>query len=268
MDSTPPAGPPALPMDPRWQGILRGETPKALAPRLGRRLFGLISSPWRCNFCNAPFLGPASGAFRWIGYSPSRKNPNICARCIERAPEGGALVPLSVFFADVRGYTSIAERLSSVEATMMLNRFYEAASRALLAQEAVLGQIAGDEVMALFVPGLAGSAYPSRAVEAGRALLRAIGYATPEGNWLDVGVGICSGEEFVGNVGGGGFKDFTALGDVTNTAARLQAAARGGEIIMCASTYEALGDRHVEAEPVDLRLKGKQDPVRAYRIRQ
>jgi adenylate cyclase len=230
-------------------------------------MFALIPSPWRCKFCNAPFRGPAAGAFRWIGYSPSRKNPNICARCIERAPEGGALVPLSVFFADVRGYTSIAEQLTSVEATLLLNRFYAAASRALLTQEAVLGQIAGDEVMALFVPGLAGSSYPSKAVEAGIELLHGIGYGASEGNWLEVGVGICSGEEFVGNVGGGGFKDFTALGDVTNTAARLQGMARGGEILMCSSTYEAVRERYPDAEQVELELKGKGAPVRGFRLR-
>ena len=239
----------------------------ALGPRIGRRLFGLMPSPWRCKFCNAPFRGPAAGAFRWVGYSPSRKNPNICARCIERAPEGGALVPLSVFFADIRGYTSIAERMSSIEATLLLNRFYEAASRALLTQEAVLGQIAGDEVMALFVPGLAGSAYPSKAVEAGRALLQTIGYGQRSGNWLEVGVGICSGEEFVGNVGGGGFKDFTALGDVTNTAARLQGQALGGEILICAVTYQAVRERYPDAEPVELELKGKGAPVRGFRLR-
>jgi adenylate cyclase len=267
MDSSPQPGPPILPMNPRWQGILRGETPRALAPRLGRRLFGLVPSPWRCKFCNAPFRGPAAGAFRWIGYSPSRKNPNICARCIERAPEGGALVPLSVFFADVRGYTTLAEGLTSVEATVLLNRFYEAASRALLAHEAVLGQIAGDEVMSLFVPGLAGPTFSAKAVEAGRELLHTIGYAQPEGNWLEVGVGICTGEEFVGNVGGGGFKDFTALGDVTNTAARLQASARGGEILMCSSTYQAVRARYPDAEPVELELKGKGAPVRGFRLR-
>ena len=239
----------------------------ALGPRIGRRLFGLMPSPWRCKFCNAPFRGPAAGAFRWVGYSPSRKNPNICARCIERAPEGGALVPLSVFFADIRGYTSIAERMSSIEATLLLNRFYEAASRALLTQEAVLGQIAGDEVMALFVPGLAGSAYPSKAVEAGRALLQTIGYGQRSGNWLEVGVGICSGEEFVGNVGGGGFKDFTALGDVTNTAARLQGQARGGEILICEVTYQAVRERYPDAESVELELKGKGAPVRGFRLR-
>lgn len=164
-------------------------------------------------------------------------------------------------------HTTIAERLSSVEATLLLNRFYEAASSALLSHEAVLGQIAGDEVMALFVPGLAGAAYPSKAVEAGRALLHAIGYGRAQGNWLDVGVGICSGEEFVGNVGGGGFKDFTALGDVTNTAARLQAAARGGEILLCGSTYQGVRERYPDAEQLHLQLKGKEAPVQAFRLR-
>jgi adenylate cyclase len=236
-------------------------------PRLGRRLFGLIPSPWRCKFCNAPFRGPYAGTLRSLGWAPSRKNPNICARCMESAPAGGAVVPISVLFADVRGYSSLTERTSSVEATALLNRFYAAASRALLAHEAVLGQIAGDEVMALFVPGLAGLGYPRKAVAGACSLLHAMGYGTPEGNWLDVGVGICSGEEYVGNVGGGGFKDFTALGDVTNTAARLQAETKGGEIMLCATTRDAAGDACTGAEVRQLSLKGKAELVTGYLIR-
>jgi adenylate cyclase len=260
----PPAAPP---MDPKWLAILSGESLLSFGPRLGRCLFSLIPSPWRCKFCNAPFRGPYAGAFRWIGYSPSRKNPHICARCIERAPEGGALVPVTVLFADVRGYTTLAEGLSSVETTAILNRFYRAASHALLAHEAVLGQIAGDDVMALFVPGLAGHAFPRKAVAAAHSLLEAIGYGSREGNWLEVGVGICSGEEYVGNVGGGGFKDFTALGDVTNTAARLQAVARGGEILLCAATYEAIKGAHPDVERQLLDLRGKRSAVEAFLIR-
>jgi len=255
------------PMDERWRAVLAGETPLSLGPRLGRRLFSLVPSPWRCRFCNAPFRGPYSGVFRWIGYAPSRKNPQLCARCLERAPEGGALVAVTVLFADVRGYTALAEGLSSMEATATLNRFYAAASQALLAHEAVLGQIAGDEVMALFVPGLAGRAYPRKAVRAARALLESVGYGGRQGPWIDVGVGICSGEEYVGNVGGGGFKDFTALGDVTNTAARLQGLAAGGDILLCAATYDAVRDVYPNAERRTLELKGKSAPVEAFLIR-
>lgn len=253
-------------MDARWRGILRGESPLALAERVGRRFFSLIPASQRCKFCNAPFRGSYAGIFGRLGYTPSRKNPNICERCIERAPEGGDLVPLSVLFADVRGYTTLAESLTSIETTGLLNRFYHVASDALLAHDAILGQIAGDEVMAIFVPGLAGAGYPQRAVDGAVTLLRGLGYGTTE-PWLEVGVGICTGEEYVGNVGGGGFKDFTAIGDVTNTAARLQASAEGGEIVMCSATFAAVGGAYRHAAQQSLRLKGKDTPVDAYRIR-
>ena len=246
--------------DEQWERILRGEGPLALAVRLNRRLFGLVPSPWRCKSCNAPFRGPAAGMFRWIGYSPSAKNPTVCARCIERAPTGGAVVPVSVLMADVRGYTQLTEGLSAAEVPEAMNRFYEASSRALSSAEALLGQIEGDLVMGVFVPGLAGSHYRRKAVEGGYRLLRAV-------DWLDLGVGIASGEEFVGNVGGGGFKDFTALGDVTNVAARLTAQAAPGEILMDAATYDHVATRHREAEERELDLKGKSAAVRAFAIR-
>jgi adenylate cyclase len=246
--------------DEQWERILRGDGRLAVAVRLNRRLFGLFPSPWRCKSCNAPFRGPAAGTFRWLGYSPSAKNPRVCARCIERAPTGGAVVPVSVVMADVRGYTQLTEGLSAAEVPEAMNRFYEASSRALSSGEALLGQIEGDLVMGVFVPGLAGSHHQRKAVEAGSRLLRAV-------DWLDVGVGIASGEEFVGNVGGGGFKDFTALGDVTNIAARLTAQAAPGEILMDAATYQHVATRHPEAEERKLELKGKSAAVQAFVMR-
>ena len=166
----------------------------------------------------------------------------------------------------MRGYTSISERLPPSEVTALLNRFYETGSRALLPHGALLGQIAGDEIMALFVPGLAGPAYRRNAVEAARALLRAVGYESSAANWIGVGVGIASGEEFVGNLGGGGYKDFTAVGDVTNTAARLTAVAQGGEILVDAATYEAVAATYLGVERRQLVLKGKEAAVQSFLI--
>ena len=148
-----------------------------------------------------------------------------------------------------------------------MTRFYESGSRALLEHGGLLGQIAGDEVMALFVPGLATAAYRRKAVQAGRALLDALGYGSPDGNWVEVGVGIASGEEFVGNVAGGGYKDFTAIGDVTNTAARLTSVAKSGEMIVDEESFAAVADLYPQAEPRELELKGKQAPVKSYSIR-
>src|SRR5919204_590157 len=107
--------------------------------------------------------------------------------------------------ADVRGYTQLTEGLTPIEVTAVVNRFYEAGSAALLSVDGLLGQIEGDLVMGLYVPGLAGKhEYRRKSVEGALKLFEAVGYGQPDGNWLDVGIGIATGEEFVGNVSGGG----------------------------------------------------------------
>jgi adenylate cyclase len=249
------------PMSARWVAILRGESALALTPRVGRRIFGLMPSAARCKFCNAPFKGRYAGAVKTIGYTPSRKNPRICARCIEHAPEGGAVVPVAVLFADVRGYTALCEQLEPPEVASLVQTFYETSSSALLAQEGLLGQIAGDEIEGIFVPGLAGSNYRRKAVEAARSLVRAVRYTS-----LEVGIGVASGEEFVGNVGGGGYKDFAAVGDVTNVAARLTSRARDGQIVVDDETYREVALAFPDAKREELALKGKSSPVPAYWI--
>ena len=169
-----------------------------------------------------------------------------------------------MLFADVRGYTKLTEGLPPSDVPLLVNRFYEAASSALLAHEGLLGQVEGDNVMALFVPGFAGQTYRLRAVSAAQSLVQAVGPANDLP--IEIGVGIATGEEFVGNVGGGGYKDFTALGDVTNLAARLTARAEAGEILVDAATYEGAADAFPGAQREELQLKGKEAPVLAYRI--
>jgi len=252
-------------MDARWSAILRGDASTTLGPRLGRRLFALFPGRPRCKFCNAPYGGPVTLPFRLLGYRPSQKTPHVCARCLEWAPEGGAIVPLTILFADVRGYTSLTESLPRDVVPALLNRFYDVASRVLLRHEAVLGQIAGDHVMGLFVPGLSGGDYPHKAVAAAAALIEAVGYRASGGPWLEIGVGISTGEEFCGNVGGGGFKDFTAVGEITNTAARLTARADAGEAIVDAATRAAATEFSFLSGDV-VTLAGRSAPVQTYRL--
>jgi adenylate cyclase len=252
-------------MDERWSSILRGDGGIALGPRLGRRVFALIPGRPRCKFCNAPYGGPLALPFRLLGYRPSQKTPHVCARCLEWAPEGGAIVPLSVLFAHVRGYTSLTESPAREAVSTLLNRFYDVASRVLLKHEAVLGQIAGDQVMGLFVPGLSGRDYPRKAVAAAAALLDELGYRTSGGPWLDIGIGISTGAEFCGNVGGGGFKDFTAVGEVTNTATRLTARAVSGEAIVDAATRAVATEFSFNTGDV-VAVDGRLAPLQTYRL--
>ena len=81
---------------------------------------------------------------------------------------------------------------------------------------------------------------------------------------LPVGVGLHYGVARVGNVGDGAVKDFTAVGDVANTASRLQAYAGPGEIVMSDAVFEHVSERHGDARAVSLTLKGKSEPVAAY----
>jgi adenylate cyclase len=71
-----------------------------------------------------------------IGYQPSRKNPNICAVCRERLPPGGAEVDIAVLFADLRGSTSLGERLGPGAFAAVLNSFYRTATEVLVARDA------------------------------------------------------------------------------------------------------------------------------------
>src|SRR2546430_10595400 len=106
MAASKPAGSPP-PMAAHWATILRGDGIAANAPRLTRRLFALARGRPRCKFCNAPYGGPLTLPFRLMGYRPSSKTPHVCLRCLEWAPEGGTIVPISILFADVRNYQKL-----------------------------------------------------------------------------------------------------------------------------------------------------------------
>jgi adenylate cyclase len=231
-----------------------------------RRFFRMVPSSPRCGMCLAPFKGVGGIIFKPLPFtSPSRKNPNWCRVCFEEAPIGGAEVPTGVLFADIRGYTSYSESRSPEEVARLLNRFYTVAARVLAGHDAVIDKLVGDEVMALWLPGFAGrDTYITKMVDAAEELLRAVGFGSEAEPWLPLGLGLDHGLAFVGNVGSGEVKDFTALGDVVNTAARLQAQAKPGQIVMSEGVYqEAAAARFPDALMVQLELKGKSEPVAA-----
>jgi adenylate cyclase len=148
--------------------------------------------------------------------------------------------------------------MRSDEVAELLNRFYAAAT-GVLTRSAILDKLVGDEVMALYVPAFVGEGWEDELVRDAGELLAAVGYADGEEPWLSLGVGIDYGRAFVGNVGSGEVKDFTALGDVVNTAARLQSAAQAGQVVMSERLYGRLADPP-PARSVTLELKGKQEP--------
>ena len=232
--------------------------------RWGRRLFRMTPMGPRCKTCHAPFGAPGNMLFGLIGRSRSRKSPSFCKGCFEHAPLGGIEADVGVLFADMRGFTSLAETQSPEESARLLNRFYAVATDVLTQYDAVIDKLIGDEVMALFLPAFAGDTCIDKMVSAGEALLKGVGYGSSEGPWLPLGLGLDYGPAFVGNVGSGVVKDFTAIGDVVNTAARLQGKAAPGQVIMSERVFQSVSGRYPQAQPVQLELKGKREPVLAH----
>jgi adenylate cyclase len=223
------------------------------------RVMRAIPGSPRCAVCRAPFGGAAGGVLRRFGYGPSRKNPRLCQTCFEMVPAGGMQMNIGVLFADVRGFTSLAEHQDPGDTTALLNRFYEASIR-VLCRHAIIDKLVGDQVMALYLPRLLGDPADHMVADA-RDLLA----AAPAD--LAVGVGLDYGLAFVGNVGSGEVKDFTAIGDVVNTAARLQAAAGSGEIVLSRRVKDLSDDGLTDVETRVLRLKGKSDVEHVLALR-
>jgi adenylate cyclase len=221
------------------------------------------SSP-RCGICGAPFAGIGSRLVRPLGYRPSRRNPNICATCVEASPPGGMTTDAGVLFADLRRFTRISEERDPEELTSLLRRFYGCAEDVLF-PEALIDKLIGDEVMALYLPIYRSfeEAAPLMLRHA-RELLQKVGYGAGRRPFAEVGIGLDYGQAFVGHVGEGSVHDFTAIGDVVNVASRLQGEAGGGEIVLSARLAERLPE--VPGERVELDLKNKAEPVVAYRI--
>jgi len=250
-------------VDEMWSVIL---TEGNLRTKRWRHVYGMLPSNPRCVQCHRPFGGVGGSLLRLLHKTHrSTKNPRFCAAChgfTSRFP-GGAEIELTMLFVDVRGSTTLAEKMNSLEFSRLMNRFYEATIDVLVQADAFIDKLVGDEVTALFIPGYAGQEHARKAVEAGQALLHVTGYGEPGGPWVPIGVGIHTGKAWVGSIAGasGAASDFTALGDNVNIAARLASRAGPGEVLLSEATYNAAQLKNEGLERRELELKGKSERV-------
>ncbi len=250
-------------VDEMWSKLLNEGNVRS---RRYRPIYGRLPSNPRCANCHRPFAG-IGGALvrRFQGVEKSDKNPRYCSGCHSFTYNfpGGAEIELSMLFADVRGSTTIAEQMDTLEFSQLMNRFYEATINVLVHADAFIDKLVGDEVTALFIPGYAGKDHARKALGAGQKLLRVTGHGDVGGPWVPVGVGVHTGKAWVGSIVGasGEAADFTALGDNVNIAARLASNAGQGELIVSEDTFVAAQLDPKGLEKRDLELKGKSELV-------
>jgi adenylate cyclase len=211
--------------------------------------------------CGSPFKGWGGFLMHLLGRDQSRYNPRYCEKCKVFEHPGGAEVVLTMLFADVRGSTAMAERMSAREFGQLINRFYKVATQVLIQTDALVDRLMGDEAIGLFLPGFAGPEHPRRAIEAAQELLRLTGNRGAKQPWIPVGIGIHTGSAYVGVVGSEeSTADFTALGDNVNVTARLASAANAGEILISEAACVASKLDLDRLERRRLELKGKSEP--------
>ena len=247
-----------------WRAILMGTFWQF---RAGRRLLRHLPHEPRCKLCAAPFQGPGAPLMRVIGKGPWPKNPTYCGSCFKTLTpnHGGAEIPCSLLFADVRGSTQMAESMRPGAFRTLMDRFFRTSSAVLVEHDAIIDKFVGDEVVALFIPALAGERHAARAIEAGRALLAATA-REPEPP-LPIGVGVHTGVAFVGSIGVDANVDLTAMGDPVNVTARLASAAGPDEVLVTLDAANAADLDTSVLEQRDLTLRGKSGPVRVVVLR-
>src|SRR5215510_15103571 len=177
---------------------------------------------------------------------------------------------VTVLFADVVGFTTLAEQLDPEIVHEIINRCFEGITAEVHRFEGTINQYTGDGVMALFGAPLAHEDSPRRAVHAALGIQRAIhdvaqALQAERGLSLQMRIGIHTGLVVVGKIGDDLRMDYTAVGDTTNLAARLQQMAQPGSVIISAATHQHVAGFFETRELGELAVKGRA-PVRAFEV--
>ncbi len=196
----------------------------------------------------------------------------------ERRPDlGGDILTVTVMFSDIRGFTTISEKLSAHEVVEMLNAYFTRVCEPILAQGGTVDKYIGDAVMAVFGSPVK---YPDHARRAVRAALEMAQEAEGFKKWMHerfpnrglaefgIGIGLHTGEAVIGDIGTPKRKEFTAIGDTVNIASRLESATKEAGVFILASeaTVRAAGHGVRTGKSDRIKVKGKSDALAVQEI--
>src|SRR5438105_9256156 len=178
--------------------------------------------------------------------------------------------PLTILFADIAGSTSIAEKLDPEDWTVLVSKAFNRLNAVAARYGGTVARLMGDGVLVFFGAPVAHEDDPERAVRCGLDMVREIAGlgADPHGHNvpLQVRVGINTGPVVVGMVGSDVAREYTAMGDAVNIAARMQASAPPGGVLVTAATYKFIAPLVDATDAGRLELKGKAEAVHGYQV--
>jgi class 3 adenylate cyclase len=212
------------------------------------RYASICKGCWQQMHVPIALRGLFSTPFRAVGIKPSRMNPNLCTICetmFEKAMKARVVtLEATVLFADLRGYTRLSKSLPPESLQDLLDAFYDTCAAAIWQHDGLLNKTIGDAVMAVFNFPIRQSDHARQALIAGGEMQAAFAPHLAKLSALSVGlkgelgigVAIDSGRLSFGEFGRS-HRDLTAIGTVVNTAARAQAVARPGEILVTEAVH-------------------------------
>jgi adenylate cyclase len=179
------------------------------------------------------------------------------------------LVKASILFVDICGFTAISEREKPNTVVNLINRYFDLIVKEIINQEGYVDKFMGDAVMAVF----RGEYHLDRAVEAALAIRASIesiedSLDTSPSFRPRVSIGINSGEVVSGNIGSAALRrlDYTVIGDVVNTAQRLQSVAQAGQVLINETCYQLVKESFQCESVGSFKLKNKADPAELYQV--
>ena len=219
-----------------------------------------------CHQCGGPL-----GAAAEFG-SPRSYTPKHLAEKILTAGSAlsGERKQVTVLFVDVSGFTSLSERLDPEDVHRLMSRAFDLMLAEVHRYEGTVNQFLGDGIMALFGAPIAHEDHARRAVHAALGIRRALeefqAELAPRGITFRARQGLNTGLVVVGSIGGDLRMDYTAVGDTTNVAARLQQASEPGRVTISDATQRLVAG-YFETRPLgELHLKGKSEPLAAWEV--
>ncbi len=191
---------------------------------------------------------------------------------IENLSLGGKLCEIAVLFVDVRGFTTMSERLDPEKVVFILNRYLTMASDCVERNHGTLDKFVGDAMMAFWGAPIAQEDSVYNAVQTAVEIVKGAKKVSDDlydeiGEVLNVGVGVHFGPAVVGNMGAEKHMDYTAIGDTVNTAARLEANAPGGTVYVSRKVADMTAGRFEYTSLGDtVKLKGKAEGFEVLKL--
>jgi len=187
---------------------------------------------------------------------------------------GGKKAVVTVLFSDIRGFTSLSENLSAQEVSNLLNEYFSEMEPIVTKYNGIINKFIGDAVMAVFGEPIQDEAHPANAVKCGYEMLKKV--QELDKKWQDegktpikIGIGINTGEVFIGNIGSEKRMEYTVIGDTVNLASRLESYNKtyGTQMLISETTYEKSKYIAEVNKISDVEIRGKANKIDIYEVK-